>query len=698
MPNGGQQWGWQQWQAALVKAFFVDRDPSTPWTLFLDDAEARRLWPEVDQPTADLCACVDQYLDWHAGDRLFDRLDTRWQRWRRSRGDQPPPNLPVLAATVLAASAMHTDESATSAAYYVRLAELIRPSAAGADLLRIKDDLCHGFDVVAGWWDDLDTWVSARASTLGQSTIQTHETFWKVGYPISQALLRRSDRMLLTHFFAALDLNTEEIPPSSALTGLLSLWASRPRGFSETFTRALRAPGLQQVVGSLVHRQASAWDGVVLTPRGRRQLDLRIALDLDEFTATWAVPVVDEVPSVTLELGQHVVYLRQPQYGGLYETEGLPSLAGTLRQQRGLSLRGDGCEAVFRDQPILAFRGHQDAEWLSVDSVLPHERHILAVRPEYGPSMDSVLDTAARSGWRRLKQPPERALVPGRVVYLNVVLENEAAFREAVRGLSAGLVSALRPDPVARPRLVAGLRVAERLGSNHYLIGGAPDLLLPSADEERRVPAALDGRRQDPAFLATGFPIPLRRLPLEAGPHRLEVDGLELTFHLHDADTAGLSVSEARQLVWTVREDGTSPALSEGAPSTSSITGAAIPGMVPQPLLLRRHARDYSVVDQRGHVTPVTVAAPSAWLTRLGLPDPPYWEFSPPATAVWLVCVNSRTGAPERPIRVRWQDPHMAGLSGESSEVWRRIAHHWKGADRLLDVYISAWERSRRAG
>src|SRR3712207_7229398 len=33
---------------------------------------------------ADLAACVNQQLDWHVGDRLFDRLDARWKRWRRS--------------------------------------------------------------------------------------------------------------------------------------------------------------------------------------------------------------------------------------------------------------------------------------------------------------------------------------------------------------------------------------------------------------------------------------------------------------------------------------------------------------------------------------------------------------------------------------------------------------------------------------
>jgi hypothetical protein len=80
-----------------------------------------------------------------------------------------------------------------------------------------------------------------------------------------------------------------------------------------------------------------------------------------------------------------------------------------------------------------------------------------------------------------------------------------------------------------------------------------------------------------------------------------------------------LKFNEARQLIWTVSGDGTPPALTEGTPGDSNITGAAVPGITQQPFLLRRHARDYSVVDQRGHVTPVTAVPSSAWLTGLVL-------------------------------------------------------------------------------
>ena len=117
MPSGGQQRSWEQWQSALSAVFFADREASTPWVFFLDEDEAARLWPELEQPVADLCACVGQRLEWRFGNRLFDSLDLSWQRWKTELADQPPPNLPVLAVSVLAASAMHTDELATSAAY-----------------------------------------------------------------------------------------------------------------------------------------------------------------------------------------------------------------------------------------------------------------------------------------------------------------------------------------------------------------------------------------------------------------------------------------------------------------------------------------------------------------------------------------------------------------------------------------------------
>ncbi|SCX56483.1 hypothetical protein SAMN03159343_3427 [Klenkia marina] len=698
MPDEGQTWGWDQWQAELTAAYLQPSPstPSTPWAFFLDEAEASRLWPRLDRPAQQLAQCVNARLRWQSPTGLFESLATPWSQWRL-HSSAPPPNLPVLAVSVLAAAAMHRDAVANSNAYFLRLAQLLRPELTGDELVRAKDRLAQNFDTVAGWWKDLAAWIAARADEFGESTIRPHPTLTRIGYPLSQSLVRLSDRMRLTHFFAALNIHHLGVPPRPQLVRHLCLWASRPRGLSDAFTRALRHEDLRLLICEHVDRLAHSWDGVVLTARGRQQLDLRVTLDLDEMTAGWAIPVIEGIPELTLACGPSTLTLRAPDWGGLYDIEGqLPNVSSLMDTT--VSVSSERYEGSFRFSPLVAFRGHPDAGWISVDSMLPYEKHVLAVLPQHRETVESVLTAAADSSFRQLRQNPDKALIRGRIIFTDVVLTDAHAFESAVNGIQPELVSLLRPDPGPRPQLKNGLPVAQAMGRGHYLEGGAPDLLLPASDKPRQVRAALDGVEQKHPFAATGFPIPLRKLDLEPGDHTLEVDGIKLTFRICRAD----EIPPARRdpLTWDVTFGHPVAAtyrLIRDERSSDGLAGALVPGDVLEPLLLRRGRRDFWLIGRDGRAWGVTPPPPSAVYARHDLPPSQFWELLPPTEAMWVLEVDRRTQQARKPHRLGWIEPHITELDTTSDGLWADIAATWRGTDPILDRYISAWEGKSRA-
>ena len=497
-------WSYGDWQREIAAAFLAVRPDPPPVVLFLDDDEAHRLWPSLQRPGEDLGAVVSAAMSWGRPDRLFDPVTVEVGRWRRGPADQPPPCLPVLAASVLAASRMIHDQHGPMHAYYLRLAQLLRPEA-NAETVRFQ--LAQTYSAVAAMWRVLHEWISARSELVGISTIRGHPHYTQIGYPLSQALARSSDRQRLTSFFHAARVQTLGVPDPPLLLGYLRVWTSRPRGFSPQFLRALRDASVETFLGQLVHRLATDWDGHVRSTGGRRRLELRAAVDIDSWSCYWTVREVDGIDEDTLTLPDGgILRLSRPDYGRLYRLEGeLPAVDRGLAN--GLTAIGTQCvvECSQRDVIVLREDPHT-GHWISEPSLEPFDEHLLVVRPSRQAEMEAALATAGDPGWRALRQPPDRTLLPGWVIYRNVTLTNPTTFELAASALSPELAQSLRPDPPPRPRLVEGLPVAGRLGRGHYLIGGEPDLLLPVGAEPREVEASLDGVAQSRRFRPPGSP------------------------------------------------------------------------------------------------------------------------------------------------------------------------------------------------
>src|SRR5690606_29035216 len=96
-------------------------------------------------------------------------------------------------------------------------------------------------------------WIEAQDGAIGASTIRDHPHLQRIGYPLSQALVRQSDRMALTRFFQALDVTPGAVPDARVIAVALDIWtAAAQNRLSEAFMRALGDADLRPLLAIVV--------------------------------------------------------------------------------------------------------------------------------------------------------------------------------------------------------------------------------------------------------------------------------------------------------------------------------------------------------------------------------------------------------------------------------------------------------------
>jgi hypothetical protein len=682
---------YSRWQGALASAFF-NGPPCMPVILFVDDSELCHLAEGVDEPGRDLARAVCELVDPRLGQSMFDRVAELQRRWVGQGRPGPPPTLPVLAVSVLAATRMQRDRRAAQHNYYVRLAEALIPVGTAAEQNALRTELrTNAFKKVAEMWQALDGWLRESPDAPGLSTIREHPELTRIGYPLSQALMRRSDRALLTEFFAALHLGQSAVPAPSALVEYLRVWASRPRGLSPALNAALDDDAMVALLEPLLGGLAASWDGDVITVEGSRRVEFRVCLDLDQWTSRWVAPVVDAVEGDTLTgevAGRHVTVRLQRQQGHRhYVLDGLP-VPDTQSVRKGFRLRGATSAGVAIGAEVIIFTEDPDAgAWVGASAISPFEEHVVAAVSGMAAQVEGVIAAAADEGWVAIRQRPQRPLLAGFAIFHHVVFSDVDRLDEALARMPGLRASSLRPDPTPRPRLAGGLPLMRGLGRARYLAGGEPDLLLPAADVPRKIPASLDGVVQVPPFHASGFPIPLRgSKPLAQGEHVLVAGEEVLRFWIMPGSPDNGLPPATGSLGWD--EHGR---LGEGEPVVCGAVLAGHPSR--EPVLVRRGNARTWLVHRDGRCSLVEEPTPPHDLTERapGLLFS-YWEVTPPPSAAWLVERRRGSWAVRR---LRAQAPEFVPLDAISLHAWGLFAPSGPADDPLWQLYVRSWERQR---
>lgn len=682
------------WQDRLARAFFEDV-ADNPVIFFVDDDELARILDSDHCPAEDLASAVREVADPARGHHIFDRATGLVGTWARGSREKPPPVLPILAISSLAAARMHSDAVARRHNYYLRLAQALLPEADDATVdatrLILRDS---AFLAVAEMWQQLDRWLADRGGAAGISTIRDHPTLTRVGFPRSQAMITRSDRAALTAFFAALNITDLGTPPAEALIEYLGLWASRRHGFSDTFNRVLADNELRPLLESIVSGLARNWDGRVITPEGLTRCDSAVVVDLEAWRTGWVV-AADGLNGPDVARGRiggidAEVAIEPDPYSAFARSRGLPSSAepGVIRQ--GFRLRGTHSAIDFAGTDLLVCREHPDtAGWVSGGTIEPYVDHVIAAYGDLARDVRRVLEVAADPGWRTVTQQATQPLLSGFAIFYRVSFSDPASLDDALANASSLVRRRIRPGSTTRARLVNGLPLAARVGPHHYLAGGEPDILLPVAEEARAVPASLDGTPQTPAFTATGFPIPLRRIgPLSLGEHTVETDLDVLRFVMLGEEPAPGPAPGTGDIGWdyTGEMQHDSTALIRGAASLPIADDE-------EPLLIRRGASRTWLIKRSGECASVEEAAPlSGSLSAISGVGGYYFELLPDRSSAWFA-EERRGRITLRPLRRL--GPQFVRLDADSLAAWALIAPHGPADDELWQLYLAAWERCR---
>ncbi|HJP78057.1 MAG TPA: hypothetical protein VJ914_27540, partial [Pseudonocardiaceae bacterium] len=576
---------------------------------------------------------------------------------------------------------------------YKRLACTLLPDATGEVIenravIALRN--AGAFLDVAEMWEQLDHWLREQNGAFGISTVQAgagNES--RIGYPLSQTLVRRSDRAALTHIFDALHLRSAGVPGPDALLDMLRVWAQhRGHGLTDRFVESLHDTDLLPILGPLLHHLATAWDGKIITADGLRRLNLRLVIDLDDLDAWWVIPAVSDITCDLLEGTSDAqpfeALITSDPCSTMYRDEGMPPVRGPDLAS-GLVARGEQCVAEFQSAKVLVLAGNADANgWMSVGAIQPFEEHVLVVADDVTPEVSHALRSAADAGWRALEPPlAARLLGNGFTIFTRVAFSDQSRLDAALTAMPGTVAAGLRRGATVRPRLINGLPIMRSLAPNVYLAGGEPDLILPVGAEPRDVMVSLDSRPQ--RFQASLFPVPFSVLGggFDPGAHTVEADGETMTFLVKRGSIDDRKLQEYGSIGWI---DGT---LHDTATDAAEICGALMPDTtIEHPALARRGSSMSVLIGADGRTTEINDPPPPAGLADLTFS---FFEL-PPTTAVWLA---QKRATGWSLTQLRSQDPAFRGLSDADRALWRHLHAEVRSTNPLWLLYGCAWEQYR---
>lgn len=197
----------------------------------------------------------------------------RLQTLRRCGADGLPDCIAFLAASVLAAYQMRSDEEAAATAYYSRLADLLKTDISGGHP--------RGFDPdeFEALWYFLGTWV--RAERNRRLALPGPEAGLRrfVALPLTHVPLRRVDIERLPGFFFWAGYEPGARIARGKLDQDLASWSLGPAPFTNAGMAALRDERRPAVLAQVAH-ELESWDGAHTDSLGRRSGRVEILLDI----------------------------------------------------------------------------------------------------------------------------------------------------------------------------------------------------------------------------------------------------------------------------------------------------------------------------------------------------------------------------------------------------------------------------------
>ena len=631
------------WQQALTAEFFDSIGDGEALTLYVDREIADDMVHEYDLPGS-LPDAVAEQFDWQHPDRLLQRVASKCGAWEAGSRVAVPPSLPVLACSVLAATGMASKDGLLRSNYYGRWAQVFHEEPQSTRAKRLET----AYRNVTRMWRSLDTWLASTPGH-GASTISTDSFYRHIGYPLSQALIRASDREALTKFFAITGLRpgNPAAVPGRELLRRLRLWTSgrdrklSPRLLEEITLAADLGEDEVPLLAELLSRLAGQWDGTLHEPERehrRRAARLRLMLSEHGQRLEWTADLVEGLDQTVVGFANGRQFELRADYGSVYA--GLETIKPSDVQLRGgVQLAGEDMVLEWPGESVILMRLHKHLnEWVSSEYFEPGEQHLILAAPQASESVREMVNGL------RAPRPAREAPAPlsGWRVFKYVRALDGIAFAKTLdRG--GDHIHVLEPPVRERITLAGGLRIAKEYRSGaglagHFLRRGEPDLLLPTTSSpDGRVEVVLDDRTEklvaDPRV-----PFPLRVLPLEEGKHSVgtatDAEAFTVSTGLNERlppKTGALAYLPGSHV---------SPRAVNFTGQREAIRGAHAPVSTPLPpaVLVSYAATEAYLLGPQGQIYAVALQSPPAWATDR-LPEAAAsksFEIPIPDGCIWL--------------------------------------------------------------
>ena len=654
------------WAVRLRDHYFTANNAGRPITLFVDDDVLSQIGAGINHggPVRSFEAAVRSWLHPHAANP-FEKVYSDALKWKRGwPTDSTPPSLPLLAATVLAASRMTKGGDYAPHNYYIHFFKIVQlPNE-----LRYQN--AYG-DVIPDLWEDLGLWLDdITHGKFGHSTIARDEWLTRIGYALSQSLFRQSDRDKLPLFFKKQALTPHAVVSAPEILPYFKRWAmTAPLSPGAKKMTAVSAYDTQ--LGAMLVQAAAAWDGAERDEEGRRVGRILVTL---EFNPRGHLQLFAQRPrgfpaerDVRMPNGAS---LHLSSSGGdWYDESPLPVSAIGLDSQVRLVSPQFGFQ--FTPEPVIPM--HQDTalgRWVGTARVelgVPH--HILC----RDALVARVRDVVARAGG----EPPEDSSAAVDLPRGYRLLRDVVMIRTPTGPLPDEL-AVLFPTAGQKPIFIGGLPVD--LGPNSYLYGGEPDIVIPPDTAALARTFNVDGEIMN--MPVGGGQVALSTCGLPEGAHEIAIGPSRLRFFT--SKSLGRVVPEECGTIGYHLHltDGKAAGRADAAPISVDATdtslvvcGAAVggppvmmPPTAPPPIIVPRGRRVYVFIGTTiGDFDEVRQPDVPGWLAQIPL-FPTGFEYYPAFEVAWLL-MEGGTGWSVRQVVPRMR-PETNSASRDQVRRW----------------------------
>lgn len=473
--------------AALCKFFFSAEKAGAPVYLDVEDDELAECGELVglvgDEFRKDLVQSVRSLLVFgQHGVSVFQKFERANALWRKSlaaarteRGARllPPPLVGLLAIFVIPAEQMGAEggQGGSHQKYYPRLEELL--SVPQDEVSRFTKNFR---DSSEEFWQSLNLWLEFEDGNFGLPTAYSLSHRY-VGLPVSQALIRETERRQLRRFFAQSGLSPADQITSSEMGELLDEWIGRADSPATKQLKILwSSADSQEQVSEIAVTELHSWDGFGFDEfrqggklfSGSRQCFIYLSDRRESlFTSSIAIGILAKTGPETLneavtlkatsgQVSLTPLALRDGLVGfspDPIELEGVSLLQGELDLQAG--------EAVRKRLPrkFVPFELDPIANiWVEAVSMEIGGQYRCLVEETELDSFDAVLSQMAAEGYA----PVEKEGIPSGWVLLDNVTIVEGASDDLLETQNFHL-SAFRARPSDKISLVEGLRLPGRV-------------------------------------------------------------------------------------------------------------------------------------------------------------------------------------------------------------------------------------------